>query len=166
MVRKTSLFVIVVIASLLTSCAVAQVNPGSIYALQPWATVHGIQSAINGEAHTVIMTTKDLFVFIWPVGENGWAFACTGKLTDWRTFVELAGGKGTLVNAKDIGGIIKSLEESGWERVLPAAVPDSFRTLFMQSAHAALSVARGMISIVVFPVVPDALPDGVGGVAY
>ena len=173
---KKVTFIMLVIALLLSSCAtVVGVAPqppqGDVWVTATNTTVYWVNQALQGAPFTQILTNgQGGYFIIWnPTGSNGVGFTLINEagtsaktVLDW---VKITGGKGNLVNFRDMSGVVKYMEDAGWKPIAFGGVPTGLRLYWYQLWQTvtlgALSLGETLISIIVVPImiIPDELLD-------
>lgn len=144
----TFIFRAAFVLSLILSAGCAAVNyPQTIVAIDPAATLRGMQAAVNGQPGTYILQQGEHLVLGWPAGAKyAWvAFSQNGQFTDAlktlcanRACPELA------------GEMYNWLVKNGWQSIpagmVPPAVASAVRQFaYMLSIGASLPVAPVLI---------------------
>lgn len=140
-----------------------QPPPGEVWTAATNTTVYWVNQAFNGANFTQIMTNSEgAYFVIWnPSGANGVGFtlirgAGTQPSTVVLDWVKATGGKGNLVNFRDMSGVVNALKEQGWKTITAAEVAGATKTIWSNawaSVSAGMSITGGvLISIIVIPV--------------
>ncbi len=152
--RRSTFPILILIFTLISACFGAAtmgpaVTTGTFTpsaALGAQETFQGLRAAMSCSPGTFIMERGNLLLMAWPRGA-GYAFAILGK--DGATGKDLTGLR---VSTLSIAAMLKSLEQGGWQSILPAAVPSTIaKALGMLTVEMALTSMRSLPTIFLVP---------------
>jgi len=165
---KNVLLLFVVMSLFVSACGVViPAQPvaaeGTVWVAQAHTTVYWVNQALQGANFTQILTNgQGGYFIIWnPSSLNGVGFTLikeqgsptTTAVLDW---MKATGGKGNMVNFRDMSGIVNYMKDNGWKTVAAAEVPAtlkaSWSTLWQLAVTGALQLGSSLISILVVPV--------------
>jgi hypothetical protein len=140
-----------------------QPPPGDVWIAAQNTTVYWVNQAFNGANFTQILTNGQGGYFsLWtPTGANGVGFTLireagaqpTTAILDW---FKATGGKGNLVNFKDVSGIVDAMKQQGWKVIAASEVPAALKSTWAvvwNSVSTGLTIAAGtLISIIIVPI--------------
>jgi hypothetical protein len=129
--------------------------PGVIYEVHPGSTLYGVRQALNGAIGTQILVKQSITMFVWRFQDGYAFFVASSEGVTFDRLMRMTGGKGTLLCCQDIKSLVDFLKEHGWKAIPASEISTSLRDVIFQG------VASRVISILVFPVMPETIPEGV-----
>lgn len=173
---KHLFFLITTLALLALACGGAEVPAGQVYVAQTQSTVYWVNQAFNGANFTQILTNgQGGYFVIWnPTGATGVGFtlikdSAAGPQTAVIDWMKATGGKGNLVNFRDMKGIVDYMKQHGWKPIaatqVPQALKASWATTWEIMSAGYVAISTSLVSLIVIPVtataegLPEILPD-------
>jgi uncharacterized protein YceK len=158
--RKMQEWIVLVIVVLLFLSGCSPVNSppppmeGQIVALSIRSTLWGIGQAWNEASGTVRLLdpTGQKVLLGWSL-KNSYAFVCMdgSGLTCSDAVLKLLTTKGNIVNPKDIGGVVKVLEEQGWAKVSSADLPAYIQATVTAASSITVQLSQSLTTFLIAP---------------
>lgn len=145
--------------TLLTSCAQAPLATGEIAELGLGATQYGIRLAQAGDPLVHALSDGRLVFAQWPLSNGLWGSVCINcAIKDpLGNFIAQAGGRGMAMNYTTASQTAQYLKENGWYEIPRLSLP----AIITGCLHAYASIATaGAIDFMTIPFIPAQVLEG------